>query len=94
MALQVSNDIFPEKNKTKRFTPYNPCTLLWRVFAKLFKDFFPFCPFSIVVNGEFIKYGTSCKRLVVEQNGPKFGPQGLVFSGYTILLTIKYLRSV
>ena len=36
----------------------------------------------------------SRKRLIVEQNGPKFGPQGEVFCVYRVLLTVKYSSSV
>ncbi len=31
----------------------------------------------------------SQKRLVVERNGPKFGPHGYAFSVYTVLLAVK-----
>ncbi len=36
----------------------------------------------------------SRKRLIVERNGPKFGPHGYVFSVYRVLLTVKCSSSV
>ncbi len=60
------------------------------VFLKLlFKtSLMSFCAFPICANL------VSRKRLVVERNGPKFGPQGYILGIYRVLLTINCSRSV
>ncbi len=42
----------------------------------------------------FLVHVVSQKRLIVECNGPKFGPRGLLFSVYRVLLTDKCSSSV
>ena len=52
--------------------------------------------FSLGSSGAFpiIDDLVSHKRLVVEQNRPKIGPQAYVFSVYGVLLTVKCSNSV
>ena len=47
--------------------------------------------FSLGSFGAFLKLDdyVSRKRLVVEQNGPKVGPHGYVYSVYRVILSLK-----